>query len=1422
MAIDAPIIYPMDQAKLVEQIQKLALKYYPHEYFPEAWKDLSSIQSDKQADALIRIFARMMEILINRLNKVPDKNFLTFLDLIGVRLSPPTVARAPLVFTMTSGASQYDSIPAGTQIATEEANGQAAVVFETEKALTVILPKLVKAVSLSPADDKWTDHSNSLIGNIGEEIKLFKGKNSILHRLYLGHSKLFSFKEEMSIKLEIEISNEGIFTGSLELDKWEVKWYYSDEKSVPRLLEIKKTDPSDPSDPNMINWRVANLLKSGSITFKPVAGISEKVLSGVEEGKNQRNSWINIWIFADLSTPVPADNLPTISNVNAHVDIIPESSIIPDLAFFNNIPLDLSKDFYPFGERPKFNDTFYFGSNEVFSKKDTKIIVGVTLSKGMDAPVSENIKLLWEFWNGSFWETIGETAKSGVSIDNYNFTDGTKALTLKGENTTITFTCPNIEEKEINGEKNRWVRVRIIEGNYGDEARYEELPAFKGTGKIKIDAGNTVNGVETAFKREIEIGDFIIINTDSTNGRRVTSIVSDISLTVDPPFTNATPETEFYIKKVGWRYVPATYKPPSISRLTLEYNFSSQDRPEVILVYNNFTYENYTYYLFNWNQVPGNDSERLLNYLMQNFDASWIKDSKLNKSNNNTINISDGKNSLSLTLRNNQSNEKKVVSLVINGVERYKLTAKLENNNNNVYDETKETFAPFQPVDDKQSALYLAFDQNIAALPVTIFFPLIGRTIGTKKALIPSIGTGTISSNNKEIIGTGINFTNELRVGDSIAAVVQERTVTSISSDTSLIVDSSFNPALKEKKFTYTATQEAQDSPFLIWQYWAGNEWRKLKVEDNTNNLTKREMIQFLAPEDIVKRYLFDFESEYYWIRATLEKGRYEEFPNLKAIYTNTVWAHNMVTIKDEILGFSNGKPDQVFMLSQSPVLSGQKVLVRELSLSEEDRKTIISEEGEDSIKEITDDAGNVTGFWVRWHEMKNFYFSKPNSRHYTADLNNGTITFGDGNKGMMPPAGKDNIKCSYQAGGGVKGNVPAGTINKLRTTFPFIDSVTNPEAAAGGGNKEDLDRIRERGPKTLKHRDRAVTYEDFEELVKEAASNVAKVKCLPTRDPYLRLKPGWVTLIIVPVSDDPKPLPDQQLINEIETYLFERTSSYLTTYPSQINLIGPGYIQVGIEACVQFTSITEAKTIEGRILDNLQQFFHPLHGGPEKEGWDFGRNVYISEIYELIENTDGVDHVDDLTLKAAVQVYKLKLKVSLTLSVSYPKHSTVSFISDQKNPIILFLAETLPKSPVVIDELYVVGFKEGDQIKINDKKENYITTLLVKSVLDDVLECETDATIPIQDGSIVETPEGIRSYTTADSVQKPDQIESIRLTVATPDETIPGTKIVLTHRDNPTINESLDIDKITKEVDIIFINENYLVYSGTHSINKR
>jgi len=54
----------------------------------------------------------------------------------------------------------------------------------------------------------------------------------------------------------------------------------------------------------------------------------------------------------------------------------------------------------------------------------------------------------------------------------------------------------------------------------------------------------------------------------------------------------------------------------------------------------------------------------------------------------------------------------------------------------------------------------------------------------------------------------------------------------------------------------------------------------------------------------------------------------------------------------------------------------------------------------------------------------------------------------------------------------------------------------------------------------------------------------------------------------------------------------------------------------------------TSLSVLRNLAVERLQTFFDPLTGGFEGKGWPFGRNIYVSEIYELLAGLPGVDYV--------------------------------------------------------------------------------------------------------------------------------------------------------------------------------------------------
>src|SRR5262245_16123507 len=84
---------------------------------------------------LIETFAYMVDQLIYRLNRVPEANYLRFLDLIGVTLFPPTAARADVTYWLSAAQEQVVVVPAGTQLATVRTEAEEPVIFTVDERL---------------------------------------------------------------------------------------------------------------------------------------------------------------------------------------------------------------------------------------------------------------------------------------------------------------------------------------------------------------------------------------------------------------------------------------------------------------------------------------------------------------------------------------------------------------------------------------------------------------------------------------------------------------------------------------------------------------------------------------------------------------------------------------------------------------------------------------------------------------------------------------------------------------------------------------------------------------------------------------------------------------------------------------------------------------------------------------------------------------------------------------------------------------------------------------------------------------------------------------------------------------------------------------------------------------------------------------
>jgi len=91
-------------------------------------------------------------------------------------------------------------------------------------------------------------------------------------------------------------------------------------------------------------------------------------------------------------------------------------------------------------------------------------------------------------------------------------------------------------------------------------------------------------------------------------------------------------------------------------------------------------------YLFSWDNVPGKENGKLMEYLEQNYGVDWVRTAKIEKIDNNEIKVATEKNTLSLKL----NNENTKVTLTINKVRTDDFIVKTENSKLNIYKDTEQ------------------------------------------------------------------------------------------------------------------------------------------------------------------------------------------------------------------------------------------------------------------------------------------------------------------------------------------------------------------------------------------------------------------------------------------------------------------------------------------------------------------------------------------------------------------------------------------------------------------------------------------------------------------------------------------------------------------------------------------------------------
>jgi len=217
--------------------------------------------------------------------------------------------------------------------------------------------------------------------------------------------------------------------------------------------------------------------------------------------------------------------------------------------------------------------------------------------------------------------------------------------------------------------------------------------------------------------------------------------------------------------------------------------------------------------------------------------------------------------------------------------------------------------------------------------------------------------------------------------------------------------------------------------------------------------------------------------------------------------------------------------------------------------------------------------------------------------------------------------------------------------VNRLpeENTRAYLKLLNGPQWTPG----EDLDADVRATVLDLRQRNRAVTAEDYEVLARAADPGVARARCVPKRkldepaEAGRRMpREGYVSVVVVPDPALPAavapgslpraPLPAAGLLAAVRAGLAPRR---LVTVRQLV--VPPVYVPVQAEILAATRPGVEVALLRTRMKEAIEGFLDALAGGSAGAGWPFGRDVYASEIYRLLEKVPGVEYVSDLALSS-------------------------------------------------------------------------------------------------------------------------------------------------------------------------------------------
>lgn len=215
--------------------------------------------------------------------------------------------------------------------------------------------------------------------------------------------------------------------------------------------------------------------------------------------------------------------------------------------------------------------------------------------------------------------------------------------------------------------------------------------------------------------------------------------------------------------------------------------------------------------------------------------------------------------------------------------------------------------------------------------------------------------------------------------------------------------------------------------------------------------------------------------------------------------------------------------------------------------------------------------------------------------------------------------------------GSGKRGNLPAGAITDMERSIGFINKVTNCDAMTGGCDGENREQAVRRMAAYLRHRGRAVTAADFEDIVLHGVRSLLQVRCFPGRNEKGDRAPGHITLAVLPGTEEERHFEYmkeriyQCLLPHVDRRIYEE---------GRLHIVKPEWVSMRLYMTVVAKSPSKQFQLREKLIQRINAFLDPVTGSFDGTGWKIGVLPSTLQIENLCSQMEEILYVKHISLK--------------------------------------------------------------------------------------------------------------------------------------------------------------------------------------------